>query len=65
MSTGENERNYWIGFDLGGTKMLAVALDAEMRPVGRKRKRTEGSQGAQIGLERIAQTIEGRSKKRA
>jgi glucokinase len=59
MSTGENERNYWIGFDLGGTKMLAVALDAEMRPVGRKRKRTEGSQGAQIGLERIAQAIEG------
>lgn len=58
MSTGGNERNYWVGFDLGGTKMLAVAFDAQMRPVGRKRKRTEGHQGSQIGLERIAQTIE-------
>jgi glucokinase len=59
MSTGGNERNYWIGFDLGGTKMLAVAFDGQMRPVGRKRKRTEGNQGSQIGLERIAQSIEG------
>jgi glucokinase len=59
MSTGGIERNYWIGFDLGGTKMLAVAFDGQMRPVGRKRKRTEGNQGSQIGLERIAQTIEG------
>ncbi|MEX2186025.1 MAG: ROK family protein [Pirellulales bacterium] len=59
MSKGGNERNHWIGFDLGGTKMLAVALDAKMQPVGRKRKRTDGHQGAQAGLERIAQTIVG------
>lgn len=57
MSDDGPHRNYWVGFDLGGTKMLAVAFDGDMRPVGRKRRRTEGHQGAQIGLERIAQTI--------
>jgi glucokinase len=52
-----NDRNYWLGFDLGGTKMLAVAFDDAMRPVGRKRKKTEGFHGAAAGLERIAHTI--------
>lgn len=59
MSKDGKERSYWVGFDLGGTKMLAVAFDGHLRPVGRKRKRTEGHQGAEAGLERIAQTIEG------
>lgn len=48
---------YWIGFDLGGTKMLAVVYDAEFKRVGRKRRRTKGHEGADAGVERMIATI--------
>ena len=48
----------WIGFDLGGTKMLTVAFDGQLRPLGRKRRRTKGHEGVRSGLERIVRTIE-------
>lgn len=47
----------WIGFDLGGTKMMAAAFDADFRVLGRKRRKTKGNEGAKAGMERIAQTI--------
>jgi glucokinase len=47
----------WVGFDLGGTKMMAAAFDAEFRVIGRKRRKTKGNEGAKAGMERIAQTI--------
>lgn len=47
----------WIGFDLGGTKMMAAAMDAEFRLLGRKRRKTKGNEGARAGMERIIQTI--------
>lgn len=47
---------YWIGFDLGGTKMLAAALDAEFGVVATKRKKTRGDQSI-ITLERIETLI--------
>lgn len=56
MSTA-NEDKYWVGFDLGGTKMLATVFDPSFRPVGRKRKKTRDRDGAAPGLERIADTI--------
>lgn len=49
---------HWVGFDLGGTKMLAVAFDSQFRSLGRKRRRTKGHEGAKVGVERIIQTIE-------
>lgn len=49
---------YWVGFDLGGTKMMGVVYDAQFRSLGRKRRRTKGYEGAKTGLERITQTIE-------
>jgi glucokinase len=49
---------YWVGFDLGGTKMMAVAYDAAFKPLGRKRRRTKGNEGAKVGIERMCQTIE-------
>jgi glucokinase len=46
-----------VGFDLGGSKMLAVVYDGQMQPRGRKRTRTKGLDGARAGIERIVDTI--------
>ena len=47
---------YWIGFDLGGTKMLAAALDPSFAVIGAKRKKTRSDQSA-VTLERIETLI--------
>jgi glucokinase len=47
----------WIGFDLGGTKMLAAVMTPELRIVGRRRRKTKGTEGVKAGLERIIETI--------
>lgn len=52
------ESPVWIGFDLGGTKMLAVVYDDTLKPLGRRRRKTKGSEGSEAGLNRIASTIE-------
>ncbi len=52
------ESEHWVGFDLGGTKMLSVVYDANFKPLGRSRKRTKGHEGQKAGLQRIVQTIE-------
>ncbi len=48
----------WIGFDLGGTKMMALVYDASFRSIVRKRRKTKGHEGAEAGLARIIQTID-------
>jgi glucokinase len=47
----------WVGFDLGGTKMMAVVFDGQWRVLGRKRRKTKGNEGAKAGRERIIDTI--------
>jgi glucokinase len=47
----------WIGFDLGGTKMLAVVFDQNLAVLGRRRRKTRGSEGSESGVERIESTI--------
>lgn len=56
MSTNDNNR-YWLGFDLGGTKMQAVLFDDAFKPVARKRRKTKGHKGADVGLQRVMETI--------
>lgn len=51
-------QSYWVGFDLGGTKMHAVLFDARMQPVARRRKKTRGHEGADAGIERISNTVD-------
>lgn len=51
------KQQHWIGFDLGGTKMLAVVFDHEFKPVGRARKKTKGREGMEFGLKRINSVI--------
>lgn len=49
--------SYRVGFDLGGTKMLAVVFDASFKAVASERKKTKGNQGVDAGLARLADTI--------
>ena len=55
---GMGKDNYWVGFDLGGTKMMAVVYDSDFKEKGRERKKTKAQEGAKTGLERIVGTIE-------
>jgi glucokinase len=52
-----SEKTYWVGFDLGGTKMLSVAFDNNLKALGREKKKTKAHEGAKAGLERIIETI--------
>ena len=55
---GGTQAEYWLGFDLGGTKMLATVFDGTFAKVGRKRKKTKGAEGAKAGVSRILQAID-------
>lgn len=48
----------WVGFDLGGTKMLAIVTDEEFRPIARKRRKTRSEEDNSIGMGRVINTIE-------
>jgi glucokinase len=48
---------YWLGFDLGGTKMFAALFDNGFRPLARKRKKTKGQNGTKAVLERVYETV--------
>ena len=53
----DNLNDCWIGFDLGGTKMLAVVYDDDFKPLGKSRKKTKGHEGKEAGLKRINAVI--------
>jgi glucokinase len=55
----KKRKKYWVGFDLGATKMLALIFDPDFKMTGRARKKTQSRNGSQSGLDRIVQTIEG------
>ncbi len=54
---GKSQKRHWVGFDLGGTKMLAVVYDEDFNRLGHARKKTKGFEGKKAGLERIVTTI--------
>ncbi len=54
----KSEEKYWIGFDLGGTKMYSVVFDSEFNQVGKHRKKTKGFEGMDAGLKRINAVIQ-------
>ncbi len=56
--TTNHHASCWLGFDLGGTKMLATVWDQDFKPLGRERKKTKGSKGAAVGLDRLMETID-------
>ena len=48
----------WIGFDLGGTKMLAKVFNDDYQTLGRAKQKTLGAKGAKHGLTRMVSLIE-------
>jgi len=56
--TDDQPKTYWIGYDLGGTKMLCTVYDEKFNVVAEKRRKTKGQSGVNPGLERIVETIE-------
>lgn len=52
------DKEYWVGFDLGGTKMLATVFDSDFEVLGRERKKTRGHEGVESGVERIVRAVE-------
>ena len=57
MPVANEENHYWIGFDLGGTKMQCTLFDQTMKPLASRRKRTRGELGVENGLDRIESMI--------
>ena len=49
---------YWLGFDLGGTKMMATVFDKDFNIVAYRRKKTKDAKGAKGVLARIVETVE-------
>jgi glucokinase len=59
MSAENTSRNeYWVGFDLGGTKMMATVFDRGFEVLSRVRKKTKAHEGADSGVERIISLVE-------
>lgn len=48
---------FWVGFDLGGTKMLATVMDQNYRVLGTARKSTNGSEGQNKGRRKMLNAI--------
>ena len=53
-----SSNGYHLGFDLGGTKMLAVVYDAQFNAIGRSRMKTLGSLGTASVMSRICKNID-------
>lgn len=55
--TSDQRASYWLGFDLGGTKMLASVYDGKFQVRGRKRRKTKGSEGSESVTSRMVRTM--------
>ncbi len=56
--TKQSTRQYWLGFDLGGTKMFAVVFDGQFQVLGKRRCKTKGNEGVEAGVGRMIATID-------
>lgn len=54
----DTKRNLWLGFDLGGTKMLAQVYDDDFKLLGKARKKTKPALDVKAGMERISSVID-------
>ncbi len=52
------DEKYWIGFDLGGTKMAATVFDEDMKVLGNARKKTRAYEGLEPTLNRMGKVVE-------
>jgi len=54
----DKDEKVWVGFDLGGTKMLAVVFDDNYQMLGRRRRKTRSKSGGAVSTDRIIETIQ-------
>lgn len=52
-----NARNYLVGVDLGGTKILAGVFDSKLQPVGTTKFSTKAERGPDAVLDRVARCV--------
>jgi glucokinase len=52
-----SNKDYVIGFDLGGTKLMATALDRSFKPLASNRKKTRAVDGGEAVYQRIKTCI--------
>lgn len=57
MTTDTPKRRIWIGFDLGGTKMMAVVFDDKLKILGKKRRKTREKGKDGVHPSRLTETI--------
>ncbi|MEZ6126344.1 MAG: ROK family protein [Planctomycetaceae bacterium] len=50
-------QDVWIGFDLGGTKMMAVVYDDKLNALGKKRRKTREKSKDGVQPKRLVETI--------
>ncbi|MEZ6062020.1 MAG: ROK family protein [Planctomycetaceae bacterium] len=53
----ETQKQVWVGFDLGGTKMMAAVFDDDYKLLGKKRRKTRDKSKDGVDLKRLAETI--------
>lgn len=51
------DEQFWLGFDLGGTKMHAALFDHKFQVRARRKKKTRGHEGAEAGVARIVGSV--------
>lgn len=59
----ESDSKHWMGFDLGGTKMLAQIYDDDWKVIAKERKKTKPGTSERSGVDRILETIQEALKK--
>lgn len=57
MAPENGKGKFWVGFDLGGTKMLASVFDADFKRLTATRKKTKAREGGAAGVKRIIELI--------
>ncbi|MBE3087944.1 MAG: ROK family protein [Chloroflexi bacterium] len=58
MALEQSERRHWVGIDLGGTKIMALLLDADFRVLAAERKKTKGMEGPDAFLARVGKIVQ-------
>ena len=54
----DTKHDYLLGFDLGGTKMLAMVFDPDFNRLGQKKRKTKADRGAATVVARMIETVD-------
>lgn len=53
----KKNKPYWVGVDIGGTKMMSAVFDKDFKILARKRRKTKSQEGMEACLERLIRTV--------